>query len=288
MLGRKKLRAILLGGALVYGLGSIGVGELIARPSRQRSAPPAAQVEPITLRTSDGIDLAGSLAEPTTGTSSCTVLLFHGLGKSRRTNALDLLVSRGYRVATFDLRAHGDSTGDHSSFGWDERRDVETAVRWARGKWRAQKIALWGHSMGAAAIAYAWTDSKTVDAVILEALYSTIDVAWDRRVEMRIPKILAPLAVGPRWWIQLVYHLDLSDLRPVEYVPRLAPAPIFLSTGELDLRAGPDQLADLARAAPGATTAIVPGADHVDLLDAGGERYRDALLRFLAAHCPAS
>lgn len=287
MLGKKKLRAILLGGALLYGLASIGVGELIARPARQHSPPPASQVEPITLRTSDGIDLAGSLAEPTR-TSSCTVLLFHGLGKSRRTNALDLLVSHGYRVATFDLRAHGDSTGDHSSFGWDERRDVETAVRWVKAKWRAQKIAVWGHSMGAAAIAYAWTDTKTVDAIVLEALYSTIDVAWDRRVEMRIPRVLAPLAVGPRWWIQLAYHLDPNTLRPVEYLPRLAPAPIFLSTGELDLRAGPDQLAALARAAPEATTVIVPGADHVDLLDAGGSSYQAALLQFLAAHCPAS
>ena len=45
-------------------------------------------------------------------------------------------------------------------------------------------------------IAYAWTDTKTVDAIVLEALYSTIDVAWDRRVEMRIPRVLAPLAVG--------------------------------------------------------------------------------------------
>lgn len=68
----------------------------------------ATRLEPLILRGHDGIVLAGDVRGPAEG---APVLMLHGGGQTRGAwrGAADALAARGLRVATLDLRGHGES-----------------------------------------------------------------------------------------------------------------------------------------------------------------------------------
>ena len=50
-----------------------------------------------------------------------TVLVFHGKDGCRSPHRAAFLVDLGFRTLSIDLRAHGESEGSETSFGWRER-----------------------------------------------------------------------------------------------------------------------------------------------------------------------
>jgi alpha-beta hydrolase superfamily lysophospholipase len=60
----------------------------------------------------------------------------------------------GYNVLLLDFRAHGASGGNTCTIGYYEAEDVKLAYNFLKDKGE-KNIALWGISMGAAAIAHA-------------------------------------------------------------------------------------------------------------------------------------
>ena len=98
--------------------------------------------ESVTLRTADGVDLAGWWVP---SKNRAAVVLLHGAG-STRTAVLDqaaVLGSHGYGVLMVDARGHGDSGGRGMDFGWYGERDVTAALNFlttASGSWACR----WG------------------------------------------------------------------------------------------------------------------------------------------------
>src|SRR5439155_19498212 len=107
--------------------------------TRARPAPTPAALGldwgPLACRTSDGLLLKGwGVAPPA---PRATVALFHGL-RQNRAQALDrmaLLVRAGYRCVAFDHRAHGESGGRRTSFGFREARDVTAVLDLVADRW---------------------------------------------------------------------------------------------------------------------------------------------------------
>src|SRR4051812_10569967 len=102
------------------------------------------------------------------------IALMHGV----RANRLSMLVrarflSRaGYAVLLFDFQAHGESTGEHITFGHLESRDAQAAVNFLRANAPGEKIGVIGVSMGGAAVLLA-APPLAVDALVLEMVYPT-------------------------------------------------------------------------------------------------------------------
>ncbi|MEL7237847.1 MAG: alpha/beta fold hydrolase, partial [Planctomycetota bacterium] len=99
-------------------------------------------------------DAQSKLRSPLRSTrKDATVVLVHGLGGGK----FDVLPSAtvfeaaGYDVLLFDLRAHGASGGNLTSFGDAERLDVAAAAKWAREKAPDQPVLGVALSMGGAA-----------------------------------------------------------------------------------------------------------------------------------------
>src|SRR5262249_60719231 len=83
-----------------------------------------------------------------------TIVILHGVKKNRTDVLRAALVLRreGFNVLMFDGRGHGDSGGRFVTYGFFERRDVESALQWLiteKGV-RKEAIGLAGESMGAA------------------------------------------------------------------------------------------------------------------------------------------
>ncbi len=133
----------------------------------------------VTLRTSDGVELAGWWVPSHNGAA---VALLHGAGSTRTATLgqAEALADAGYGVLLVDARGHGESDGRGMDFGWWGERDTAAAVDFLvdRPDVSDDRIGLVGLSMGGeVAIGAAGQDDR-VAAVVAEG--ATNRVAADK------------------------------------------------------------------------------------------------------------
>jgi uncharacterized protein len=281
-------RAVVVSG-VGYLLASYTVSRWLTRPSRGKPKTTPASFnlafDSVECRTEDGHRLAGWVVAPP---SPCgTVALFHGI-RHNRAQLLDrmaVLVEAGYRCVAFDHRAHGQSTGRCSSFGYFEGRDVEAVLRFCRERWPGDYLAAVGVSMGAAALCFAATRITGLQACCLESLYHDVASAFQQRIGTKFPAWFGRFAKGAVWVTERRLGLKLAQVAPANHIGDLANVPLLLMTGQNDEHAPPvDSQRLLARCKGPAELVLIEGADHSNLCTQGGEVYRQRLLSFLQRH----
>src|ERR1041384_2535118 len=106
----------------------------------------------VTIPSFDGTRLHGWWMRASPRAS--TVVMLHGVKKNRTDVLRAALTLRraGFNTLMFDGRGHGDSEGRYVTYGYFERRDVESAIDWLITEKQVDrdKIGLAGESMGAA------------------------------------------------------------------------------------------------------------------------------------------
>ena len=284
------LKGLLAGLAAASGVGYLAtaytVSRWLTRSSRGRPHPTPDVLGldwgPLECRTCDGLLLKGWVVAPPA--PRATLALFHGL-RQNRAQALDriaLLVRAGYRCVAFDHRAHGESGGRRTSFGFREARDVAAVLDLVADRWPHQGRVALGISMGAAALCFAASRARELDAVILESLYHDLGSTFQNRIGSKFPAWFGRFRRGVIWVTERRLGLRLRQIAPVDHISELAPAPVLLLTGAEDPHAPPHDAARLfARCCGPREIALIPGADHANLVQAGGRLYRNLLLGFL-------
>jgi alpha-beta hydrolase superfamily lysophospholipase len=253
-------------------------------PGKPRRSPADAGLacERLECRTADGLRLIGWVVTPPL--PRATVLLCHGVRNNRaQTLARTLfLTAAGYRCVAFDHRAHGQSDGKRTSFGYHERWDVMAIIDLVRGRWPGQPLAALGISMGAAALCFAATHARQCDALILESLYHDIASAFANRVGAGYPPWFRRLSRGVAWVTERRLGVRVETMAPADYIGALTPAPILLVTGAEDTAAPPQDARRLYDRCRGPRELwLVPEAGHVDVCQKGGLAYQTRVLAFL-------
>jgi pimeloyl-ACP methyl ester carboxylesterase len=179
-------------------------------PQTIRTAPAAAGypvAEEVELRTRDGETLIAWHVPPREGKP--VVLFYHGNGDTLawRVPRFRRLTADGTGLIAVSFRGYAGSSGFPSEPGLLD--DGEAAYRFAADKYPAERIAVWGYSLGTG-VAVAVAGRHAVGRLILEAPYtSTVDVAaaqfwfvpvrWlmkdQFRSDQRIANVTAPLLV---------------------------------------------------------------------------------------------
>ena len=115
------------------------------------------------------------------------IVLMHGV-RANRLSMLDrarFLSHAGYFVLLFDFQAHGESTGEHITFGYLESRDAQAAVSFLSANAPNEKVGVIGVSMGGAATLIA-SPPLDVKAMVLEMVYPSLKQAVSDRLTMRL------------------------------------------------------------------------------------------------------
>jgi uncharacterized protein len=211
------------------------------------------------------------------------VLLLPGI-RANRLNMIDrarFLRRAGYSVLLIDFQATGETKGDHITFGWKESQDVLAAMNFLRQTDRSDHIAIIGSSLGGVAALLA-TPPLKVDALVLEGVYPTIEIATRNRMENYlgvVGRILTPVLLKQLQW-QL--GISASQLRPVEHIGDVQ-CPVFIMSGEKDRNTRPCDTQILVQHARSPKQIwFVPNAGHADLHRAEREEYEARVLTFLA------
>ena len=93
------------------------------------------------------------------------------MGRARMLNAA------GYPALTIDLQANGESPGQVTTEGYRESLDARAAVAWLRRRPGVRRVAIIGFSLGGAAALLGPDGPVAADALVLEAVYPTIEEA---------------------------------------------------------------------------------------------------------------
>jgi pimeloyl-ACP methyl ester carboxylesterase len=219
--------------------------------------------------------------------STQAVILVHGRDASKQ-NAISgkivelgaALHDAGFTVMMIDLRGHGESEGDHYSFGVYERRDVLGAVDFLLNRgFIPGSIGVLGISMGGGATTGATSEEAAIGALVLESTFADlkplIEEQWEN--ESGMPKSLLP---GVFLMNKLIYGYDLTTIQPVNEIINVPPRPILIIHCTTDELVGMWHPQTLAEAVPSAETAYFDACNHAEIFRDYPDEYKALVIPF--------
>lgn len=175
------------------------------------------------------------------------VIYLHGNGSCRveATMLLPYILPYGMSLFSFDFSGSGRSGGEYISLGVYEKDDVATVVEYLINDKKVPKVALWGHSMGAAtALMYAGLCKSNVSALVVDSSFQSFEklaeaMVSDMPLPTAVPRKLV-LSIGVRAVRRNVReraNFDVHDIDPMGAVKKLSSGnapPAFFLHGLLD------------------------------------------------------
>jgi len=203
------------------------------------------------LSASDGTRIAGWYVPAAQGGAAApTVVLAHaeGANKSAMLKWAEPMHA-AYNLAFFDFRNHGQSSGDITTLGLREERDLRAVIDWLEEAKGATSIAVLGVAMGGAAALNESISDPRVAAVILDSTHATLASA----LQARLDRDGYPLSVPGAWSILLGGLLrtgeDMSSADPVQVIAHLAQRRLLVVAAGADDAIGPNDSSELLAAA---------------------------------------
>jgi uncharacterized protein len=239
----------------------------------------------VTIRTSDGLDLAGWYVPSRNGAA---VIVFPG-----RTGAVPqarMLARHGYGVLLLDMRGQGESEGDPNGLGWGSSKDLDAAVAFldAQPDVRDQRIGGLGLSVGGEQLLETAAKNNGLKAVVSEG--AGLRSVRESLARKDVPRIQVWLqypfdAVLTGATIVLGGHLPPPSLERL--VQEIAPRPAYFIYG------GRGQAAEKAltpayyhAAAPPKTLWEIPEAEHTGGFEARPREYEQRIVDFFDQSAP--
>jgi uncharacterized protein len=217
------------------------------------------------------------------------VLLFspYGSSKSALLAPTKIFHDLGYDALLVDFRGAGGSSGNDTTLGVREAKDVAIAFTYSQKQWAKKPIILYGASMGAVAVMRAVAIEKIEPAaLILESPFDRLLNTVRHRFEaMGIPSF--PSAELIVFWGSVQQSIDGFNHNPVDYA-RAIRCPVLLLHGELDRRVTVADATRIFESLPGQKQwRVFPSANgHGSLAVDNAKQWRNLVSRFLAGDRP--
>ena len=277
---RRYLRraAVLFGSALAVYWIVVPVAVAILATHRPRAVVEPVDLgrpyEHVTLRTTDGLDLAAWYVPSRNGAAVISFPTRKGKLPQAR-----MLVRHGFGVLLLDARGYDGSDGDSNVFGWGAAKDIDAAVAWLRKQPDVHdgRVGGIGFSVGGEMMLEAAADNAGLRAVVSEGAGAR--------------SIREDLIRGPRGWlvvpqaaVQTTALAVLSGTAPPpsleRLVRRIAPRPLYLIYAGRS-SAGEDLNLDYFRSASEPKTLWkIPEAGHVGGFQARPREYERRVIGF--------
>jgi alpha-beta hydrolase superfamily lysophospholipase len=216
--------------------------------------------------------------------NQAAIILLHGFGANRleMLARAEVLARHGYGVLLYDLRGHGESQGEVRAFGWEDVRDVQTALAFLseRAEVDPERIGILGFSIGGQIALRATAEFGQIKAVIADdpGFVTVADAPPPTNTKQRLMYLVS--------WIdgQCVSLWTRTPIPPgvTEVVGEITPRPIlFIDTGQTEARILVRHFYEVA-AEPKELWEI-PETYHGGQFEARPEEYEERMLSFFDA-----
>jgi len=197
------------------------------------------------------------------------IIMFHGYSSNKSILNAEAFRFRewGYNVLMVDLRAHGNSEGNSTSFGFKETEEVIKAFNFAKEQGNHYVI-LYGVSMGAV-LAIKAVSQKLVapDAIIADMPFGSLHDHLKARA--RVTGFASePFAFFTTLWIGIESGFNGFNLNTTEYANSVT-CPILLQWGERDRYVTAKEIESIYQhlASQKKKLVLYPEADHDSYLE---------------------
>jgi alpha/beta superfamily hydrolase len=269
---------LLVGCVVAYGVLPVSHARRIARPDRWPLYIGPGEFgilhEDVSFPTADGLTLHGWYLPSHNGAA---VIAAHPVGVNR-TSLLPqaaALAEAGYGVLLLDLRAHGASDGETTSF---DGADVEAAAAYLAGRADVdpERIGALGLSLGACVAIEAAARTPQIKAVVADG---AAPVTFR---DVPTPHSLAHWLDLPFQWVSFqVWEREgtAADVPLIEAIASIEPRPILLISG---VRSGYENVFahELLAAAPSAALWEIPETGHIGGWSVREDEYRARMITF--------
>jgi hypothetical protein len=279
----RSARRIAIGGAAAVVATQLlfpaGYAYVITHLPRETVAPAdlGAPHEDVTIRTDDGLDLAGWYVPSRNGAA---VVIVHG--RIKTIEHARLLVRHGYGVLLFDSRGRAESEGDPNMLGWEGEKDVRAALDFlqARPDVDPQRIGGLGLSVGGEVLLQSAAHTTDLKAVVSEgagvrSIKEFAELPSSARKWLMLPNVVA-LTGATALYTGVAPPGNLTDL-----VVRIAPRPVLLIYSTSAAQGG-EELNETYAAAVGESATLwgIAEGGHMDGLEARPAEYERRVVAF--------
>ena len=244
-----------------------------ARSIPEEAPAGVANWEDVDFRTSDGLTIRGWFI-PADVESAPAVILLHGLGANRAAllDEAALLTAQGFHTLLIDLRNHGRSDGDVTTLGYQEIEDVRGAVAYLLGREDvdAERIGVAGFSLGGTTALRAAARIPEIRAVAAISAFHSVDDTVTPIVQALTGRPPLPFPAAVTMMVNLLSGVNVSEVRPVDDLPQIAPRPLLFVHGADDVvvPASSSEVMFAAAAEP-KDLLIIPQAGHGGFSESG-------------------
>jgi len=196
------------------------------------------EFEEVIIPSFDGVKLHGwwlAVSE-----QAPTVVLIHGVKKNRTDVLRASIVLRlaGFNVLVYDGRGHGNSEGRYITYGFHERRDVESVLEWlvAEKKIDRNRIGLAGESMGAAITLQVAAHNPWIGAVWADSPFASLRRVTEEYVSRytKLPGSVLTPVLGPAFQVANYRgKFNIDDADPLRLAAQIK-CPVYLVHGTAD------------------------------------------------------
>jgi fermentation-respiration switch protein FrsA (DUF1100 family) len=240
----------------------------------------------VAFSASDGVQLTGWFIP--SRDSQAAVILGHGFSRSRQEmlQVAAMLSRNCYNVLAFDWRAHGESGGERTTFGYKEVDDMAAALEFVAGRPEVdpERIGVLGNSMGGVIAIRAAAVLPQLKAVVSDSPFPSLQDSIEVGMRRRGPLGVWPLRPLAQFLGVRTIGVDPDLVRPIDDIDDISPRPVLIIHGGLD-ELVPADTGERLYAAASAPKLLwyVPDAAHVKLSAQYPDEYEENVVAFFDA-----
>lgn len=238
--------------------------------------------QPVSLTATDGIALSGWYLPSSNGAA---IIALHGQGANRLGLLLHarVLAEHGYGVLMMDLRGNGESEGRYATEGWTAQQDLQAMVAFLKDQ-DVEQIGGVGLSAGAVTLLHAAAQMAEIEAIVADGT-GVADIA--DLFDPLTPHPAVAWMLVPQYWLSYRFQEYFTELQQPPSLrseaERIAPRPILYIAGAESMWEA--ELAEKYAAASNGSAQVwvVPGAGHIEGIQAAPQEYAQRMLSFFDA-----